>query len=180
MAAASSSRQRGCSDDASRWRIKARKSRLNRPDRPVSSSRGDDTCKLQELKLAFCLLSREIQGLDDGGGQVPATATPSAAPSVNTGGPPAPKKPASPSQPSTERDSRLEKKKQGYPNGGNVAAVSSQDGRLRQREHSGSTERARSENRKAAEVKAKEAKHELKTLNAELDAERRSRMAAER
>ncbi len=182
-AAAPSSRQPPCFDDASPWRIKARKkSRSHRPDRPTSSNRGDGTSKLQELKLAFCLLSREIQGLGNGVSQVPATATSSATPSSNSGGPREPIQPKGLSQPSTERDSRLEKNAAGCPNGGNVGASSSHESKDHQRERSGRTEIARAENRKAqaAEVTAKQARQALKKLQAELDGERKSRMAAER
>lgn len=155
--------------------------------------------KLQELKLAFCLLSREIQGLDDGGKNVPASGS---APSVSdekTGSSAAAQAPAL-SQPSASivppavttggvsqqpHDSGEAKKPGKCLERVNDASCHEDHDSLRQRSGTGPSRAhnkggARTEDRLLAEATAADAKKALKHLRVELDTEKRSRVAAER
>lgn len=168
-------------------RLKARKtkSQQQHQDRRCPtinrSSNRSNSCKgkLQELKLAFCLLSREIQGLDEGEGQVPAAVidekTAPSVPATNNAAELFQHSSSVPPAVATEGDPQQQ-------SGGSSLAAAS---------NAVATEKlvdclervqavSRTEGRKAAEAAGKEAEQALKRLNAELAAERRSRIAAER
>ena len=204
MKAASFSRQRGCLDAEG---MQARKitATSQRRDLAPATSGNRSNVKLQELKLAFCLLSREIQGLDEGGKGAP-TALPT--PAVSDGKPrctAAKKKPPpdgtepsvgtegisqqkSLSTVSQQPHASVEMEKpEKCPEKGSAASCHQDRDNLRG-ERSGTCSPSRAhegpgrneEGRKAAEAAAAEAKEALKHLRVELDAERKSRIAAER
>lgn len=191
MKAASVPRQRGCSDGEVGTSSRKTKARSQRQDR-VRSSNGNSSnsnVKLQELKLAFCLLSREIQGLDEGGKNVPAAA--GITPAVfddNPGCATATKKP--PPAVTTERVSQPAhgsgEAKEPVSCLEDVKAVSRHEDHDNLRERSGAGPSrahkgaARNEGRKAGKAAAAVAKEVLKHLRLELDAEKKSRIAAER
>lgn len=192
MKSASFPRQRGCFDahDTQARKTKVRSQRCQ--DRTTISSKGNtsNSNKLQELKLAFCLLSREIQGLDDGEKNVPATAetTPCSA---------ATKKPPDFTQPGIVPPAATAERVFQHPHDAGEAkepvnclegvnAVSRFEGRKNLRERSGTTPSraqktaAGTEGREAGEATAVEVKEALKHLRVELEREKVSRIAAER
>lgn len=151
--------------------------------------------KLQELKLAFCLLSREIQGLDEGERSAPAAGT---SPAVSNGKPgcaaektkPPPHLTGTIPPPETTEGSSQQPHASGdAKNPGKradtIIAVSCHEDQDNLREerspsraHKGAARNEKS--RKAAEAAAAEAKEALKHLRVELDAQKKSRIAAER
>lgn len=203
MKAASFPRQRGCFDAGSNTRARTITARSQRQDRSSSSngskSRSNSNVKLQEIKLAFCLLSRELQGLGEGGNNALAEGT---TPAVSDGKrcAAAKKKPppdlvrpsAGPIPPvvTTQGVSQQphapgeEKKRDRCLENVNAASCNEERNEIRERSginpsrtHKGA---ACNEGRKAAEAAAAGAKEALKHLRVELGAERKSRIAAER
>ena len=201
MKAASFRRPRGCLDAASACSTRARaiKATPRRQDRATASSNGsrsNSNVKLQELKLAFCLLSREIQGLDEGEKNTPDGVPGCAAKKTTQGAEEDLQQPSAaviPPAGTTQGDSQQphalgEAKKPRKCLVEKVDDVSRHEGHNKARGRSGTAGAstthegaACNEGRKAAaEAAASEAKEALKQLRVELDAERMSRVAAER